>query len=798
MEIPSFLQSKPQVTTEGSRVSRFFRNKKNISIISLVILLLAIPVTIWLLQSSKVFYPKAVEKPIELVSGTGSCVVSADPAKVNCATFPIKLTSPLELLTASSPASSSASPSVTPSPHVEPVVSPSPSAAITSPTPTLTPTHTPTPTPEENPWFNDPNNNGFLMLPQNLAGFFEKSLGSALYKLSSQFSLRRAFAQSGSKLITAAPNPCIIGANGLCTSTITLNATGYPNLQIKLRETGTPFTGVGANPTGSWVAPWIYSTGYTFDLYSDSTLIDSILVKGMFASPSPSPSGSVVPSPSPSVSPSPTASPVTPVRTVSYKVSETEAGLQSAAVVSYAEHPTVTNFTFKDTVTGSKQIWAEFIGSDGSSQKEHIPVELLEPDPALSSLDCSMDISKQDLKLTLNGSRLGGNSGKVTADSKDAKILSWGNDQVTAVIKPEGALNDSRVFKVVVTRNDGKALPEITCQVNTTLISLGARLFCREPGKFDLNGVKVTLVDENGNKVNEEVTIDKDGIVKGLKTKLQVGKLYAISVKSPFSLRRNALFTAANGTNLITPEDHSIFVLPVGDIAPVILSDGKINTLDHAEIVRQWSVFGTAVKTADFNKDSKVNSIDWACMRYDFNKEDDAIPATATLPTPPPSPSTTPSSSAQASSSPQASSQRAAYFLIEPTAGTSYKNGDEFIVNLDIWSQKEGANLFVAKIAFDPSALEVSRIERGTPLLTSWAEEFFDNQSGQISLTAGLPTPGLRTTEDTNNLMARVIFKGKKAGLTNITVTSASKIYSNSDNQNILTSLLSSQIAITN
>lgn len=608
-------------------------------------------------------------------------------------------------------------------------------------------------------------------------------------------------ARTDNSLIAASPNPCILGTNGLCSSTISLNASQYPNLQVKLKETGTPFTGAGANPNDSWAAPWITEAGYTFELYSNSTLISSLLVKGVStvasASPTSSPIASASVSPSPSASSSPAASPVTPVNTVSYKVAETETGLQNAPLLPYSAHPTVTDFTFSDTTPGSKQIWAEFIGSDGTSRTEHITVELLEPDPVLTSLDCSMDISKQDLKLTLNGSRLGSSSGKVTADTKDAQILSWGNNQVTAIIKPEGVLEDGRVFKVVLTRNDSKILPEITCQVNTTLISLGARLICREPGKFDTKGVKVALVDENGNKVNEEVTIDNDGIIKGLKTKLQVGKTYAISVKAPFSLRRNALFTAANGTNMVTPEDGSIFILPIGDIAPVILNDGKINTPDHAEIIRQWSVFGTTVKTADFNKDSRVNSIDWACMRYDFNKEDEEVPVTAALPTPLPSPSLVPGPSSQASSSPEASVQRAAYFLINPFGGGSYKKDDEFIVNINIWSQKEAANLFVAKMSFDPSALEVVRIEKGTAL-TSWAEDFFDNQTGDISLTAGLPTPGLKTEEGTDPLMAKIIFKGKKVGPTDITVTSASKIYSNSDNQNILTSLLSSQVAITN
>lgn len=517
-------------------------------------------------------------------------------------------------------------------------------------------------------------------------------------------------------------------------------------------------------------------------------------VCGPNTSPSPSPSGEVLPG------------------TAFYKMAETEIGLSTAARIGYDNHPTITNFTFSDMTPGTKQIWVEFIGADDSPghssiRREHISVELAEPEPVVTSLDCSMDISRQNLKLTINGSHLGTSSGKVTANSKDAQILTWNQNQVLATIKPEDNLEEGKEFKVILTKDDGKIFPEITCMVNTTLISLGARLFCREPGKFDTNDVKVTLVDENGNKVNEEVTIDAHGVMKGLKTKFQVGKRYAISIKAPFSLRRNSIFTAANGTNIVTPEDGTVFILPVGDIAPVILNDGKINTLDRSEIVRQWSVLGNNTRSGDFNRDTKVNSIDWACMRYDFNKEDEAVPDKASLPsvspspasslTPVSSPSHAASSSPLVSATPHASGQRAGYFLLEPVEGGSYPNGDEFIVNINVWSQNEAANLFVAKLSYDPSSLEVMRIEKGT-VLTSWAEEFFDNQTGQISLVAGLPRPGLKTTEGNDPLMAKVIFKSKKVGNTEISVTADSRIYSNSDNSNILTSLLSAQIAITN
>jgi hypothetical protein len=152
-------------------------------------------------------------------------------------------------------------------------------------------------------------------------------------------------------------------------------------------------------------------------------------------------------------------------------------------------------------------------------------------------------------------------------------------------------------------------------------------VFCRAPGQFDVADVKITIapLDTPDKKVEETVTIDKDGVIQGIKTKLQTGQQYIITAKAPKTLRRNTTITAQEGTTVINTSDGKPFILPVGDIAPST-PDGQINGLDRAELVKQWRVLSSSasgVLTADFNRDSKVNSIDWACMKYDFNSKDD-------------------------------------------------------------------------------------------------------------------------------------------------------------------------------
>lgn len=530
----------------------------------------------------------------------------------------------------------------------------------------------------------------------------------------------------------------------------------------------------------------------------------------------PSSSPSLSPSPSPSVSavvsPSPVASSSTPgtggPKEVVYRLAETEAGLNSAVYKPYNQTPTLADFVLADDLPGTKQIWVEFReNSSGQTNRERLTVRFINK-PRIQEADCTLNINKQDLRVTLSGSGLGNGPGTLKSDQTDLDILGWNDNQIIGVLKKPGVTPDNgKTFQFNLTRNDKVPFDEpIICRVDTSMVALGARIFCREPGNFDVPNVKIILTDKNNNRSEETVTIAKDGTISGLKTRLQEGRLYAITIDAPYSLRRNALFIAGSGTTFVTREDDSPFILPVGDVAPVILEDGKINTLDRSEIVRQWSVLGKApARSADFNRDTKVNSIDWACMRYDFNNEDEPLPdlvsnnssfpgsGSITIPL-----SSSPSSqlaSPSPSSSPFPSGQRAAYFLPIPAGSGTYPLNTEFALDINMWSQSEAANLFSAQMSFNPAVLEVVRIDKGTAL-TSWTDSSFDNTAGEISLVAGLPTPGLKTAEGNDPLMAKIIFKSKQVGTTTINMTAESAIYSNSDNTNIISGLISAPVEI--
>lgn len=386
--------------------------------------------------------------------------------------------------------------------------------------------------------------------------------------------------------------------------------------------------------------------------------------------PTPTPTPTSSPTPSPSITPQPTENPQTPSESpqallvYSYRLSESEADLEKAEWKPFGSNPNsnsatdsariaVSNFTLSDETPGPKQIWAQFRDLTGKTIKDHITFNLAEKDPEITSLNCTYDLARQNVKVALSGKRFGQIQGNVAAGTNltanDAKalnsgndILNWSPEEATFLFKSgDSVLQSGQSLKVGLIREDDARSALQYCLVDQSSISLGARVFCREPGKFDFDNVKVSIFynpdDSKSNqklsRVDETVTISKDGFVQGLKTKLQSGKNYTISIQAPNSLRRNADFTASDGTTIINSEDGDSFILPIGDIAPVTGLDGQINSLDRSEIVRQWRILGDNTKktTGDFNRDGKVNSIDWACMRYDFNSEDDPLPTSVSV-----------------------------------------------------------------------------------------------------------------------------------------------------------------------
>lgn len=392
-------------------------------------------------------------------------------------------------------------------------------------------------------------------------------------------------------------------------------------------------------------APWkeIAFLPRKFDKSTLSNILDSINVT-VFAQDSDDDfldtNATSSPSPSPTISPSPSASSQNPSPSPS-STSGSSPSPSPSGKSTFSIGPEFINTSFQlgSAQIGAKQIWVEFLHPNGTSKVGNVNFNLVQKPPQILGLSCNLDISKENLKINITGERFGTGIGIVESVSPAAKpeVLGWNDKEINAFLKkPNIPVNEGQRFKIKLTRTDGFESGIVTCAVDKSLVSLGARIFCREPGKFDASNIAVNLIynpsdPSNPNKlskVEEKVTINTDGEITNLKTKLQVGKNYAIAIKAPASLRRSAAFTAQEGTTQILSKDGGPFILPIGDIAPPINPDGRINTIDRAELIRQWRILGQGNNklTGDFNRDSRVNSIDWACMRFDFGEKDDPIP----------------------------------------------------------------------------------------------------------------------------------------------------------------------------
>lgn len=319
--------------------------------------------------------------------------------------------------------------------------------------------------------------------------------------------------------------------------------------------------------------------------------------------------------------PSPTAAPTT---TVAFRVAENPTELAAATWQTYTTHPMPINYEFKDKTPGAKFIFVQFKDSAGNvttttnCPKCTMPIKLLGPDPVITS--CSLSFDGNNTVLNLKGQNFGTARGSVKNNDRDLEIKEWKDTSIKASRPntPEG-----ETVSVSLVNPDGQMSNEAQCN-SVSQLALGAKVFCRAPSANNTENVDLVLVGNfpGGTKTKQKVTIDREGIIQGLTQKLEAGKNYRISIKAPKSLRKTTEFTAESGVTNIPN-----FVLPVGDVFPADGGDGSINTLDKAELNRQWIVSQDAAgRSGDFNKDGRVNSIDWACMRYDFGSSDNVEP----------------------------------------------------------------------------------------------------------------------------------------------------------------------------
>lgn len=324
----------------------------------------------------------------------------------------------------------------------------------------------------------------------------------------------------------------------------------------------------------------------------------------------------------------------------------------------YSAHPLTIPHTLSPS-PGIKIIFTRFISNLGTTQDTQKSITL-SPGPVISGqVLCSYSPTGDGTVITISGSNFEDSQGKgkVRVGNKDAdSILEWGAGKV--VVKVNEKLSAKTDVQVTTDKNHESNIG--SCTVNVTTVEFTARLTCRKDD-FSLSDVDVkifeksTQVDETRPFHRQKVTLDRTGRVTNLNASLEAGKDYSLIVKGPKSIARSEDFKATLGTQVL----DKVMELLAGDIAPSVAPDGKINAIDVSELKTQWNILRDVSRTADFNNDSRINSVDYACLKANFGSEDQKFskPAPSVSPSPAPagSPSITPSPSPTGGASPSPS-----------------------------------------------------------------------------------------------------------------------------------------------
>lgn len=346
------------------------------------------------------------------------------------------------------------------------------------------------------------------------------------------------------------------------------------------------------------------------------------------------------PAPAPAVGVGATAPPPSAAaRVVRYRISTTIDGLNnSASEFTFAGDGMTHEFSIPNPVpSNTYAILVRFIGANGRTVDKNTSIVFAGSDPVVSGAACTVDLQDNSLVFTLGGSNFGSRDfekSTVRADGANLEILEWfdrsadslGPGLVKARWTNPPDTTTGRTFAITLNRADG-ARASATCSINTAQITLGVKLFCRAPSSFDQDDVELSVFEITpagstansaaASRTREKVTINKEGVIQNLKTRLKESARYVICLKAPKSLRAcTDEFTASSGNNLIKD-----FTLPVGDLN----GDGIINTVDAGMLRNQWGPVRPN-KTCDFNKDGFCNSFEWGCMLHDFNSRNMSEP----------------------------------------------------------------------------------------------------------------------------------------------------------------------------
>ncbi len=286
----------------------------------------------------------------------------------------------------------------------------------------------------------------------------------------------------------------------------------------------------------------------------------------------------------------------------------------------------LTDYTFESSDPGIKTVCARFTANDGTKETKCKNIELVGPGPTITEVTCTRQGNNDsEVRFVIKGENFGQTQGKVTSDTKTHLLKgAWGQTSLETTLT--GVEKGDEDIPFAVTRFDGE-VDSSSCNTGLSSLSVGADYFCPAVPDHVENNVTLQIFDgddpegDKGKLHEKKVKITNKGVIHDIGYTFEKGKKYIASIESPKSLKRFGQFTAENEAGKTNIVDIK---LPIGDISPE-KGDGIINALDKSELNKQWSLDTSVTRSGDFNTDNRVNSIDWACMRFNFDESDEEI-----------------------------------------------------------------------------------------------------------------------------------------------------------------------------
>lgn len=309
----------------------------------------------------------------------------------------------------------------------------------------------------------------------------------------------------------------------------------------------------------------------------------------------------------------------------------------------YKGHPLgVENFDLGNITPGADVVvHVQFKSTTGQIASATKKIKYIGPDPKLTSTKCTYSPTGVGTQVEILGENLGekGSKGKVIFNEKETKVSSWtslpsASSSASLVKGPttfwkivasiQDKLQGSLPIPLRIETEDGRG-DATTCTISLTTLSFNAKSECRPGTDMAAENIKVQIREiAKGAKpiFNQNINLNAEGQPIWTPPVLEVGKKYIVAVRGPKALGHKVEIEAKEGTNVLNE-----FRMLIGDIAPASSPDNRVNTLDYGLLLGQWTIAKDSSKSADFNLDKRVNSIDYACMRQNFNKNGEEFPS---------------------------------------------------------------------------------------------------------------------------------------------------------------------------